>query len=107
MAISSAHQECAIACRGYDFGARIGKARTRCSRGTGTKPSFLLHPLDLLGGDQVPALSFFPGMDLSGAKKTELFEKVLKELAQHFTLVNMSTHALSLCQKSEMKAVAL
>lgn len=26
---------------------------------TQTSPSFLLHPLDLIGGDQVPALSFF------------------------------------------------
>jgi hypothetical protein len=32
-------------------------------------------------------------MGLSGAQKSELFEKVPKELGKHFTLVNMSTQA--------------
>ncbi len=31
---------------------------------TGTEPSFLLHPLDLIGGDKAPQLAFFPGMDI-------------------------------------------
>jgi len=42
-------------------------------RATGTEPSFLLHPLDLLGGDQVRELSFFPGMDLTGREKLRIF----------------------------------
>jgi hypothetical protein len=60
---------------------------------TGTEPSFLLHPLDLLGGDQAPALRFFPGMDLTGRRKAELFARVMRTLGTHFQLVNMSTHA--------------
>jgi peptidoglycan-N-acetylglucosamine deacetylase len=60
---------------------------------TGTEPSFLLHPLDLLGGDQVPSLKFFPGMDISGRRKAEVFRRVMGELARHFQLVTMSTHA--------------
>ena len=36
---------------------------------TGTEPSFLLHPLDLLGPEQAPELAFFPGMDRCGAPK--------------------------------------
>ncbi len=67
-------------------------ALTAC-RVTGTEPSFLLHPLDLLGGDQVHELAFFPGMDLSGRRKIELFLKVLRILGEHFRLVDMSTHA--------------
>jgi len=60
---------------------------------TGIEPSFLLHPLDLLGGDQVRELAFFPGMDLSGKRKIGLFLKVLRILGEHFRLVDMSTHA--------------
>ena len=62
-------------------------------RATGTEPSFLLHPLDLLGGDQVRELAFFPGMDLTGARKIAVFLKVLRILGDQFRLVNMSTHA--------------
>jgi peptidoglycan-N-acetylglucosamine deacetylase len=62
-------------------------------RATRTEPSFLLHPLDLLGADQAPALRFFPGMDLSSARKAQLFARVLRILGEHFQLVAMSTHA--------------
>jgi hypothetical protein len=60
---------------------------------TGTEPSFLLHPLDLLGGDQAPSLRFFPGMDLSGERKHTLFKRVMRVLAEHYRLVDMETHA--------------
>lgn len=69
------------------------RAALLACRATGTEPSFLLHPLDLLGGDQVRELAFFPGMDLSGRRKIELFLKVLRILGEHFRLVDMSTHA--------------
>ena len=75
--------------------AYLRSAATAC-RLTGTQPSFLLHPLDLLGGDQAPALASFPGMDLTGERKRDLFHRVLTVLAEYFTLVNMSTHARSL-----------
>ena len=60
------------------------------------EPSFLLHPLDLLGGDQVPQLSFFPGMDLPGHRKEQLFAEVLGVLASHFEFMTMSEQATSL-----------
>ena len=72
--------------------AYLGTALAAC-RLTGTEPSFLLHPLDLLGGDQVRELAFFPGMDLPGARKIELFLRVLRRLGEHYRLVDMSTHA--------------
>lgn len=65
-------------------------------RATGIEPSFLLHPLDLLGGDQVPQLAFFPGMDLPSARKVALFERALGMLGEHFQLVPMSVHARAL-----------
>jgi peptidoglycan-N-acetylglucosamine deacetylase len=67
-------------------------ALTAC-RMTGTEPSFLLHPLDLLGGDQAPELSFFPGMQLDRRRKFELFTRVLRVLGESFRLVPMSEHA--------------
>jgi hypothetical protein len=62
-------------------------------RWTAVTPSFLLHPLDLLSGEQVPQLRFFPGMDVGATRKRALFRQVLGTLAQHFTLVPMSAHA--------------
>jgi hypothetical protein len=72
--------------------AYLRTALTLC-RLTGTEPSFLLHPLDLLGADQAPALRFFPGMDLSGARKLAIFRRVMGVLAEHYRLVDMETHA--------------
>ncbi len=66
---------------------------------TGTQPSILLHPLDVLGAEQVPELRFFPGMDLPAARKTALFLRVLRTLAEHFELVPMGEQARRLAQQ--------
>lgn len=60
---------------------------------TGTKPSFLLHPLDLIGGDQVPELAFFPGMNISSSRKVKIFKMVIEILKKHYKLVNMNDFA--------------
>ncbi len=62
-------------------------------RRTGTTPSFLLHPLDVLGPEDARELAFFPGMDVRAATKRALVREVLATLGEHFTLVPMSTHA--------------
>ncbi len=59
----------------------------------GVQPSFLLHPLDILGGDLVPQLSFFPGMNLPTERKQRLFLEVLDMLGSEFDLVTMGAHA--------------
>ena len=82
--------------------AYLGAALRAC-RLTGTEPSFLLHPLDLLGGDQVPQLAFFPGMDLPGRRKIEIFVRVLRILGEWFTLVPMREHASSLLEKPRLR----
>jgi hypothetical protein len=69
------------------------RAALRLCRATGTEPSFLLHPLDLLGAEDVPDLAFFPGMDLDAASKRAVFETVLGDLARSFTLVPVGEHA--------------
>lgn len=59
----------------------------------GVEPSLLLHPLDFLGGDDVPELAFFPAMSMPGSLKARLAENLLDIYRQQFEVVAMSTHA--------------
>jgi hypothetical protein len=68
------------------------------------QPSFLLHPLDLLGGDQAPGLSFFPGMDLPVQKKRQVFTEVLDILKSEFELITVGAHAKRLAESGVLPA---
>jgi peptidoglycan-N-acetylglucosamine deacetylase len=57
---------------------------------TRTPISFLLHPLDIIGGDKIEALSFFPGMNIKSERKAQVFKRVLEGLSKSYRLVNMS-----------------
>ncbi len=59
----------------------------------GISPSLLLHPLDFLGGDDEPDLSFFPAMKMKGAEKTRLVTEVLSIFSSQFRVVPMLEHA--------------
>jgi peptidoglycan/xylan/chitin deacetylase (PgdA/CDA1 family) len=72
--------------------AYLGSAITAC-RALNVQPSFLLHPLDFLGLEQAPGLSFFPAMDVSGATKRKLVRRVLERLAESYRLVPICQHA--------------
>lgn len=72
-----------------------------CSR-AGLSPSFLLHPLDLIGGDKVSALRFFPGMQLSSEKKLTVFRKIFAILSRQFELVGMTAHVRHATQSQTM-----
>lgn len=72
---------------------------------TKTKPSFLLHPLDLIGGDQIPSLRFFPGMQIDTHRKQAVFLSVIKKLQKSFNLAPMSVHAQSARQNSSLKSI--
>jgi hypothetical protein len=50
----------------------------------GVGPSVILHPLDLLGGEDEPELSFFPGMRLSRETKQVFVEEFFDQLAAHY-----------------------
>lgn len=63
---------------------------------TRTPVSFLLHPLDLIGGDQIQQLAFFPGMNVESKRKVYVFEMVIKILMKHYELRNMSEYFQSL-----------
>jgi peptidoglycan/xylan/chitin deacetylase (PgdA/CDA1 family) len=74
-------------------------------KATGLSPSFLLHPLDLLGAEDVPALRFFPGMDLSSEHKAHLFRRMLSLLGRHFDVVTMGRHAALANQDGHLRTV--
>ncbi|HXR84343.1 MAG TPA: polysaccharide deacetylase family protein [Hanamia sp.] len=64
----------------------------RMCKVTNTPISFLLHPLDLIGGDQITQLAFFPGMNVSSSKKVEVFKNVIMSLSKNYDMVNMTKH---------------
>jgi peptidoglycan-N-acetylglucosamine deacetylase len=62
-------------------------------RHAGVTPSFLLHPLDVLGPEDAPQLSFFPGMDVPGPRKRAYVKEALRVLGEQYVLVTMGAHA--------------
>ena len=64
-------------------------------KATSTQPSYLLHPLDLIGGDKIKSLAFFPGMNLDSDQKIKVFKYVIKKLQKNFDLENMSVFSKS------------
>ena len=60
---------------------------------TKTQPSMLMHPLDFLGGEDVPELAFFPGMSLQSHQKLALLHKAVGILAKQFEIVTVAEHA--------------
>ncbi len=67
---------------------------------TRTQPSLLLHPLDFLGHEDVPALAFFPGMSLSSEHKLETLGQAITLLQSQFTVVSMQEHAQQVANHS-------
>ncbi|HEX4493059.1 MAG TPA: polysaccharide deacetylase family protein [Acidimicrobiia bacterium] len=65
-------------------------------RGARVAPSILLHPLDVIGADDVSSLSFFPGMAMTGKVKRELISGFLALLAERFEICTMGEHAASI-----------
>jgi hypothetical protein len=63
---------------------------------TRTPVSFLLHPLDIIGGDKIKDLAFFPGMNVGSERKIMVFKNVMQILKKNFDLVDMNRHALSI-----------
>ncbi|MCC7400723.1 MAG: polysaccharide deacetylase family protein [Chitinophagaceae bacterium] len=63
---------------------------------TKTSPSYLLHPLDLIGSRESPELKFFPGMNVQRETKIKTFEYALTRLKKHFELLPMGKFAMQL-----------
>lgn len=78
----------------------------RFCRFMGIEPSLLLHPLDFLGGEDVPELKFFPGMSLSSAQKAEIVNEMLDSFQKDFTVVSTGEHAKHISgRRSELRQV--
>lgn len=72
---------------------RYFTAALRLCRWTGTTPSIMLHPTDLLGADDAGELSFFPGMGLKSGRKRAMMDDLIRLLASRFTVVTLAEHA--------------
>lgn len=57
------------------------------------QPSFLLHALDFLGGDDVARLGFFPTMNMDGETKRHLIDEYTRTIGRHYRLVAIDEHA--------------
>ncbi|MDZ8109196.1 MAG: polysaccharide deacetylase family protein [Nostoc sp. DedQUE12a] len=62
---------------------------------TRTQPSLLLHPTDFLSQEDVPELSFFPGMDVPTYKKLAVVNKSLEMITSQFNVLTVGQHAKS------------
>jgi hypothetical protein len=69
---------------------------------TRTPLSFLLHPLDLIGGDQISELAFFPGMNIKSQRKVKIFKTVISKIEKNFTVVNMGQYYKELIKNNKM-----
>jgi peptidoglycan/xylan/chitin deacetylase (PgdA/CDA1 family) len=65
--------------------AYLRAALAACRMGA-VAPSFLLHPLDFLGGEEVPALGFFPAMNLTRGAKMAAVREVMTILQEEFPM---------------------
>lgn len=69
------------------------------------EPSILLHPLDLLGADDVDALGFFPAMGRPGAEKRALVGRFLDQLAERRRVVTMAEHVEAIEARGGLRSV--
>ncbi len=80
------------------FSERTADIYCRCALGlcriTGTHPSWLLHPLDFLGRDEAPDLSFFPGMDIPSSTKVVRVCRWLRMLRADYEVCTLRSYAL-------------
>ena len=68
---------------------------------TRTPINFLLHPLDIIGGDKTKELVFFPGMNIKSEKKVLVFREIIEILKRNYNLVDMNTYALAILKSKK------
>ncbi|WP_445630910.1 polysaccharide deacetylase family protein [Nostoc sp. DSM 114167] len=60
---------------------------------TRVQPSLLLHPTDFVSQEDVPELSFFPGMSVPTYKKLAIVNKSLAIISSQFNVLTVGQHA--------------
>lgn len=73
----------------------------------GVEPSILLHPLDFLGGEDVPRLKFFPSMRMTGEQKIAVVERCLDSMVYLFDVRPVGEHAAVVAARSNLMDVKL
>jgi peptidoglycan-N-acetylglucosamine deacetylase len=68
---------------------------------TGTPINFLLHPLDIIGGDKIQQLAFFPGMNIESDKKVAVFKAVLNRMKKSYRIRFISTLQEQIADKNK------
>ena len=71
----------------------------------GVEPSILLHPLDFLGGEDVPRLRFFPSMGMTGEQKIAVVEHCLDKLIRLFDVRSVGEHAAIVAIREDLPEV--
>jgi hypothetical protein len=84
---------------------RYARSAFTLCRLTNSPPSMLLHPLDFLGCEDAPDLSFFPGMKLHSEEKLKLVSEVLALLSAQFTILTVQQHARHVAQSATLQRV--
>jgi hypothetical protein len=78
------------------LGTSYFKLALAACRAGGVAPSLLLHPLDFLGGDEVPELAFFPAMSVKSETKRRWTAEILDLYRERYRVVPMADHAAAL-----------
>lgn len=79
----------------------------RTCRLSGVEPSILLHPLDFLGGEDVPRLRFFPSMRMTSKQKIDVVEYCLDRLTHLFDVRSVGEHAAIVATRENLPEVKL
>ena len=74
---------------------------------TKTPISFLLHPLDLIGGDQIKDLAFFPGMNINSEDKVKVFKNVIEIIMKYYEFNNLINFYTYLKINPQMKVTSV
>ncbi len=69
------------------------------------EPSILLHPLDFLGGEDVPRLKFFPSMRMTGEHKISMVNKCLGSFVRLFDVRSVGEHAAIVATRKNLLEV--
>ena len=85
--------------------AYLNKALFLC-KCTGVRPVYLLHPLDIIGGDKISELSFFPGMDLPSDQKVNVFKQVLSRIKRSYRLLTMHDFTMEM-MKTNLRTLTI
>jgi hypothetical protein len=81
------------------------RAALRSCALSGIGPSILLHPLDCVGGDELRALPFFPGMAMATETKVAIVRGCLSDLAERFEILPLGKFAASIEGSSGLRLV--